>query len=166
MANKLCFAEGCDKPRYNRSKYCGAHYQRLKRYGDLNGGKQIQNNKSILHRKEYQIWTQMCARCRSKNDRRYKYYGKLGITVCDRWLGKTGFDNFYEDMGDKPSGKSLDRIDVNGDYCPENCRWADAWTQANNKHNKTKGYGRLFVCALFFVVMAVYRYEQGCEKLP
>lgn len=143
MAIKLCSVQGCDRPRYNRNKYCGRHYLRLKRYGDLDGGKQIQNNKSILHRTEYQIWTQMCARCRSINDKRYKYYGALGIKVCDRWLGKNGFDNFYLDMGDKPKGKSLDRIDVNGNYCPENCRWASSWEQANNKHKKTLGYCRL-----------------------
>lgn len=83
------------------------------------------------HPKEYSVYRGMLKRCRDSNDSRY---GGRGITVCERWRGPRGFHYFYEDMGQRPSeGHSLDRIDVNGGYCPENCRWATANQQAANK---------------------------------
>lgn len=81
---------------------------------------------------EYQIWAQMKSRCTNPNNRKWKDYGGRNIKVCDRWLNS--FENFLEDMGTRPSPKhSLDRIDVNGDYTLENCRWSDQKTQQNNK---------------------------------
>lgn len=92
---------------------------------------------------EHTSWRSMKTRCYTKSTKRYEYYGGRGIIVCDRWLEPNGqgFLNFLEDMGEAPEGHTLDRIDVNGNYTPENCRWADITMQNFNqgirKNNKS-----------------------------
>ena len=81
--------------------------------------------------KEYRAWSSMKSRCSNPNVASYPNYGGRGITVCDRWLNS--FENFFEDMGEAPEGFELDRIDVNGNYTPDNCRWVDESTQAKNR---------------------------------
>lgn len=83
---------------------------------------------------EYRTWTNMKSRCFNPRLKRYKDYGGRGITVCPEWADS--FEQFYKDMGDRPSPRhSIDRIDVNGNYEPDNCRWATLSQQNRNKRN-------------------------------
>ena len=85
-----------------------------------------------IRAREYRSWEAMKRRCLKKTDKKYKDYGGRGITVCERWLN---FLVFYEDMGECPDGKTLNRKDNNGNYEPSNCNWVDGFEQANNKQN-------------------------------
>jgi hypothetical protein len=94
---------------------------------------------NIIHNKveklntniDYDIWIKMKSRCFNKNDKSYKHYGARGILVCDEWV--SSFENFINDLGWRPSKDySLERIDYNKDYCPENCKWILKSEQSKN----------------------------------
>lgn len=87
---------------------------------------------------EYKIWKGMISRCNCPTNSAYYKYGGRGIKVCDRWQGINGFNSFITDMGARKHGESIDRINVDGDYEPANCRWVDKDTQANNKRNTVR----------------------------
>ena len=107
---------------------------------------------------EYYAWQHMKDRCFNSNYKQYLYYGGRGITVCDRW--KNSFENFLADMGSRPAPKhSIDRIDNNGDYRPDNCRWATKVEQANNRR-----YNRLITIACVTLTIAQWTKEMGFSE--
>lgn len=81
---------------------------------------------------EYRTWCAMKYRCENPNDKRYAHYGGRGIKVCKRWQS---FRMFFRDMGNRPTGATLERKNNNGNYTPSNCVWASLLKQANNRQN-------------------------------
>lgn len=98
------------------------------------------SNHGLSQSTEYKIYYAMQQRCYGESFHQYSDYGGRGIEVCDRWMedAPQGFMNFLEDMGKKPEGKSLDRVNVDADYSPENCKWTDYSTQVFNQRRRNK----------------------------
>ncbi len=133
MAKKpqACKIEDCKKLAINDC-YCPMHRSRLKRTGNLQTTKNEAHGRSFTT--EYRSWSNMRSRCYNPNSINYHIYGGRGIRVCNEWLHS--FNNFLHDMGTKPDiSYSIDRINVNGNYTPKNCKWSSDIEQANNKRS-------------------------------
>jgi hypothetical protein len=131
----------------------------------------VERNKShgLAHTPLYNVWTSMKGRCNQPNNTAYKNYGGRGIAICEKW---NSFEGFLEDMGDSyAKGFSIERLDVNGNYCKENCIWADAITQANNTRTnlyitvdgRTDTFANM--CRIYGLTYATaqHRYQRGWE---
>lgn len=108
-------------------KSCGQGMCRAQTHGLFTGMRWRKN------RRTYNSWSAMVSRCTDPRNSSYPDYGGRGIKICERWQGPDGFINFLADMECRPPGKSLDRINPNGNYEPGNVRWATAKMQANNQ---------------------------------
>lgn len=115
------------------TKSCGCWNEERTTLMGKNNLKHGHSNKggTVKSSPEYRSWRAMKTRCYHSKNKDWKNYGGRGIIVCERWINS--YENFLQDMGKRPEGMSLDRIDPNGNYEPNNCRWADNKTQRHNQ---------------------------------
>lgn len=98
--------------------------------GCKKGNKGVPKKHGMSQSRTYRTWASMWQRCTNPNVHNFEDYGGRGIEVCEHWID---FGNFLQDMGIKPEGLQIDRIDNNGNYCKDNCRWVTAKENANNR---------------------------------
>lgn len=123
----------CDCGKIVRVQGGGLRFGSVKSCGCLKSERSSEiihgHSRKIGHTISYRCWNGMLQRCQNQNHESYHHYGGRGITVCQRWQK---FENFLADMGEKPEGKTLDRIENDNGYFKENCRWATQIEQKNN----------------------------------
>lgn len=133
---RVCSVEGCAKLVKGHGRICSMHTARKARHGSYLTAVPPQERHHMTDSPTYGSWRAMLKRCTNPKHPAYASYGGRGITVCERWLHS--FQNFLEDMGERPAGKTLDRKNNDLGYSPANCRWATWNEQARNKRTPTE----------------------------
>jgi hypothetical protein len=117
-----------DNLRHGASRSCGCLRKEKSKFKGAHGHASHLSGRSPT----FISWSSMVSRCTNSKQNSYALYGGAGITICERWHS---FANFLSDMGERPAGLTLDRINPSGNYEPSNCRWADWFTQGGNRKN-------------------------------
>lgn len=166
----VCEVKGCAKPRHGR-RFCDSHYRRSIRGGNPHAPLRTFHGhaKKFATSSEYWAWAAMIQRCHNPRNPKFMDYGGRGIRVCQRW---NKFENFLADMGLKSSPNlEIDRLDNNGNYEPDNCRWATRKEQTRNRRgNVLITHGGLTLTAQEWSELTgiqrqtiLYRYHAGWE---
>lgn len=131
---KKCSISNCNNiiGEHGAKGYCKLHYDRFHKHGDANYEYQFKLNGLSKH-ELYKTYKGMLSRCYDYNSKSFKNYGGRGITVCNRWKGKNGLSNFIKDMGERPDGYTIDRINRDCNYSPDNCKWSHIYEQNYNR---------------------------------
>lgn len=132
-SKRICSVKDCGLP-YMAKGLCQKHYSSLRLYGTTDLRRPNRCKPHEMHgmygTPEYRIWAAMIQRTTDKNRLHYDDWGGRGIKVCPSW--RNSFLSFYKDMGKRPTGMSINRINNDGNYEPGNCEWASMQTQARN----------------------------------
>jgi hypothetical protein len=163
---RICSIELCGRIKSAKG-FCAKHYVMYRKWG--RSGMLTKHHsyasKGMVRRhdmSEYLCWAGMKKRCDNKNDKSYVNYGGRGIKYEERWKQ---FENFYEDMGKKPIGTSLERLDNEKGYQKDNCKWATLYEQSRNKRNNVKVNGALLSDMLQSRGIVVSTFYSKAKKL-